>query len=242
MIDLARTYYWHSNSSGADGTGWGVRTHGWGGTEGAIQKALDRGITRVINRGPEGDDGNWPLDFYVPDSVSPHLKAEPIRDHTKRVYAMGVVEYIPYFGSLSHDSSMAQAGALAWRWRYDETTRPWAACSAWAFDHIGAHGTPGTPAYYALRLEQALGRTIYGEPHGDGIDSDLDQIGDELDGCIVLDTHWRSAWKKAEFRERWKGDVIRILRDDNTLDEAKAILDEGHKVALSWGLMNKLPE
>ena len=22
MIDLIRTYYWHSNSSGADGTGW----------------------------------------------------------------------------------------------------------------------------------------------------------------------------------------------------------------------------
>jgi hypothetical protein len=174
------------------------------------------------------------------------LKADAIRKHVDAVfYDIGADEYIPYFGSLKHDKNMAEdargGNALLWRWKYDETTRPWHRCKSWAFDHIGAYGTMGTPAYHALRLEQALGRKVYGEPHGDGIDSNLDQIGDELDGCIVMNTYWRSAWKQAEFREKWSGDVIRIV-SNGTLDDVQAILDDGHKAALTWGLMNKLPE
>lgn len=243
-MNLNRVHYWHSNSSGHDGTGWGIREKGWGQTEAVMQEAADKGITKVINRGPEGDDGKYPLDFYVPDSVSPFLKAKPIRDHVDNVYdKLGFKSYIPYFGSLSHDISMRNAAESNdgpnWRWMFDETTRPWERCSTWSFDHIGAHGLPGTPSYYALRLEQSMGRIIYGEPHGEGIDENLLIDGNELDGCIVLDEHWRKAWKKVEFREKFKGHVIRIVKSN--LDDARRILNESdHDVAITVKLMRQL--
>ena len=239
MIDLSRTYYWHSNSSGSDGAGWGIWRNGWSGSLSAVQTALDAGINKLIVRGPEGDtDRAWPLDFYVPSTFSRRLKAAEVRKFCRHVTEMGMVRSMMYHGSLPHDRTMKplqDAGNVgAWLWRVLETIRP-SLDAGWkdiAFDHVGAYGGQGTPSYHMLRTIQGLGVNVYGEPHGDPIYG--------LHGCVVTDEHWQRANsdEKLRFRDNYTGHVIRICY---TMDQAKAVLDESdHSAALTWRAVNEL--
>lgn len=233
MIDVSRVHYWHTNSStGGPGAGWGLWLNGWGGTLDAIKVAGSVGIHQTIIRGPEGDvDGVWPLDFYVPSAASRWIHAGAVRRFVEQ--AGGNI--MPYFGSLPQSPDMreiVEAGdAGGWLWRVMETIKPWldAGCKSLAFDHVGEHGGPDDPSYWTLRALQRFGLTIFGEPHGDGC------VG--LDGVVVNDEHWRSAWKKADFREQFKGRVIRITSD---LDAVQAILDDGHEAAVTWGVIREM--
>ena len=247
MIDSSRVYHWFSISNGRAGPsrGWNVDIDGW---DGIIAKCKENyelyGLTTSLLRGPEGDDGAYPLDFYVPTSVSKHYSAGSIRDFCGRIKDAGL-EVVPYFGSLTHDSKMAAAVADpgAWDWMASETVRPWidGGCRALSFDHVGAYAIKPCPAWGYLRYLQSFGGlTIYGEPHGGGVD-DLTVAGDELEGCVVENVHWIKAWKKHEFRERFEGDVIRIM-SWGSREELEQILADGHRVAVKNGDLGVLED
>lgn len=236
MIDLTRVHYWHSNSStGKAGAGWGLWRSGWGGTLSAIKTARDLGITSTIIRGPEGDaDGVYPLDFYLPTSLSRWLGVRAVRKLMADARKIGV-SVSPYFGSLPESKDMKahveNGEAGAWLWKVHETLRPWldGGAASLMFDHVGVHGGPDDPSYYLLRTLQRLGVTVCGEPHGEPVYG--------LDGVIVNDEHWRRAWKKADFRDQFIGRVIRIT---SSLDDVQAILDDGHEAAVTWRVINQM--
>lgn len=236
-MNVQRIWYWHTNSSGLDGSSWGIWRDGWAGSLMAIQRALDAGIDKVIIRGPEGDtDQAWPLDFYVPSTFNRWLKAAEVRKFCRKVTEMGMTRSMMYHGSLPKDLTMEpleKAGDVGgWLWRVLETIRP-ALDAGWndiAFDHVGAHAPEGSPSYHMLRTIQAMGVNVYGEPHGDPIYG--------LHGCVVEDPHWRRSDgnpEKKRFRENYTGHVIRLVR---TADEGKQVLDESdHDIALTWAAL-----